>query len=119
MAYERDPNEIGALWLRTGGRGDYLTGKIGDVDVICFPVSSQNPKAPTWRVLKSQPREDRQERHEQQERPQQAPRQPQTRKPAPWASAKRQAEPVSAPNDDDIPFTVFVPLVLPFLGLLG
>lgn len=59
MPFERDPNEIGSLWLKTGRKGEYMTGKIGDQDVILFPIQSANPKAPTWRVLKSTPREDR------------------------------------------------------------
>jgi hypothetical protein len=29
-------------------------------EVVCFPVNSQNPKAPAWRVKKSLPREERQ-----------------------------------------------------------
>lgn len=60
MAFEKDPSEIGALWVRAGRKGEYMSGKIGDQDVICFPVRSDNPKAPQWRVLKSTPREDRQ-----------------------------------------------------------
>lgn len=58
MAFEKDPNEIGCLWSRTGGKGEFLSGKIGDQDVICFRVKSMNPKAPTWRVLKSTPKPD-------------------------------------------------------------
>ena len=58
MPFERNPDEIGSLWLRTGAKGDYMTGEIGGVKVICFPVTSTNPKAPSWRVLKSKPRED-------------------------------------------------------------
>lgn len=60
MAFEKDPNEIGSFWLKEGRKGEYLTGKIDGIgDVICFPVNSTNPKAPTWRVLKSTPREER------------------------------------------------------------
>lgn len=54
---ERDPNEIGALWLKSSARGDYLTGTVNGEAVVCFPVRSDNPKAPAWRVLKSKPRE--------------------------------------------------------------
>ena len=57
MAFEKDPNEIGALWLRSGQKGDYMTGEINGVKVVCFAVKSQSEKAPTWRVLKSVPRD--------------------------------------------------------------
>ena len=57
MAYEKDPNEIGALWMKEGRKGKYLTGEVNGVKVVCFGVKSDNPKAPTFRVLKSQPRE--------------------------------------------------------------
>lgn len=59
---EKDPNEIGALWERQGSKGLFLSGQINGEDVICFRISSSNPKAPSWRVLKSQPREARDEK---------------------------------------------------------
>ena len=59
MPFEKDPNELGALWIRDGRKGQFLSGQIDGVDVICFPVQSQNPKAPAWRVMKSEPREQR------------------------------------------------------------
>jgi hypothetical protein len=57
---ERNPDELGALWEKTGARGDYLTGEIGGVKVVCFrnTKAHDNPKAPAWRVLKSKPREE-------------------------------------------------------------
>lgn len=56
----RDPAEIGALWLKKGQKGDYLSGTIDGVGaVVCFPIRSTNPKAPAYRVLKSQPRDER------------------------------------------------------------
>jgi hypothetical protein len=57
MPFEKDENELGALWLRTGQKGDYMTGEISGVKVVCFKVKAGNDKAPTWRVLKSKPRE--------------------------------------------------------------
>jgi uncharacterized protein (DUF736 family) len=57
MAFTKDENEIGALWLKSGNKGDYMTGEIGGVKVVCFKVKSDHDKAPTWRVLKSKPRE--------------------------------------------------------------
>lgn len=65
MAFEKDPNEIGALWIKQGSKGDYLTGKIEidgvSVDVVCFAVKSAHAKAPAWRVLKSKPRTQQQD----------------------------------------------------------
>lgn len=58
MSYEKDPDELGALWLKTGSKGDYMTGTINGVKVFCTPTKSSNPKAPTWRVMKSKPREE-------------------------------------------------------------
>lgn len=55
--FKKDESELGALWLKTGGKGDYMTGTINGVNVFCTPTKSDNPKAPTWRVMKSKPRE--------------------------------------------------------------
>lgn len=57
MAFEKDPDEIGALWLKSGKKGDYMTGTINGQPVVCFGVTAKSDKAPTWRVLKSKPRE--------------------------------------------------------------
>lgn len=54
---KRNPDELGALWLKRGGKGEYMTGTINGVNVFCTPVLSENPKAPAWRVMKSKPRE--------------------------------------------------------------
>ena len=56
---KKNPDELGALWEREGGKGPYMTGEIAGQKVVCFPVESQNPKAPTWRVMKSRPVEKR------------------------------------------------------------
>ena len=59
---EKNPDELGALWTRTGGRGEYMTGTINGVKVVCFANDKRgNEKAPDWRVLKSKPREARAE----------------------------------------------------------
>jgi hypothetical protein len=56
---ERDPLELGALWEKEGGKGKYMTGTINGVAVVVFrnTRAENNAKAPQWRVLKSQPRE--------------------------------------------------------------
>lgn len=57
MAFEKDPNEVGVLWQKHGSKGAYMTGEIEGVGkVVVFAISSTNPKAPNWRVLKSQPK---------------------------------------------------------------
>ena len=67
MAFEKDPNEIGALWVKSGAKGDYMTGQIevngGERNggetfrVVCFAAKKTSEKSPTWRVLKSVPRD--------------------------------------------------------------
>ncbi len=56
--FTKDPNELGALWQETGARGEYMTGTINGVKVICFKNDKKKPgsKAPDWRVLKSTPK---------------------------------------------------------------
>jgi hypothetical protein len=88
MAYERDPNEIGALWLKAGAKGDYLTGEINGVKVVCFAVQKRSEKSPTWRVLKAQPRGER----------------------APYDANAR--------PDDEIPFAWLLPMLLALGGSL-
>lgn len=58
MAFEKDPDEIGALWIKSGNKGDYMTGEVNGVKVVCFRTKSQHEKAPTWRVLKSKPKDE-------------------------------------------------------------
>lgn len=58
---ERNPDELGALWEKSGAKGSYLTGEISGVKVVCFRNRSDNPKAPAWRVLKSKPKDARSE----------------------------------------------------------
>ena len=59
MAYQRDENELGALWIRDGKSGVYMTGEINGVKVVCFAAKKSSEKSPDWRVLKSVPREDK------------------------------------------------------------
>lgn len=58
MAFQLKDGELGALWIKQGPRGEYLTGEIGGVKVVCFrETNKRSEKAPDWRVMKSQPRE--------------------------------------------------------------
>ena len=59
MAFERDENEIGALWVKTGPKGDYMTGVINGQGVVVFKVSSGSDRAPNWRVLKAKPKAEK------------------------------------------------------------
>jgi uncharacterized protein (DUF736 family) len=59
MADARKEEELGALWIRTSRNGkEFLTGKVGGVDVVCFRNDKKQGKQPDYRVLKSQPRPD-------------------------------------------------------------
>ena len=53
---EKDPNELGALWVKSGAKGEYMTGEVSGVRVVCFRNTSTSEKAPQWRVLKSTPK---------------------------------------------------------------
>ncbi len=55
---KKNPDELGALWLKDGAKGPYMTGTINGQAVVCFKNKSDNPKAPAWRVLKSRPKAD-------------------------------------------------------------
>lgn len=61
MPYEKDENEIGALWEKTGGRGTFLSGQIeldgSVIRIVCFRTNSTSDKAPAWRVLKAKPKD--------------------------------------------------------------
>ena len=55
--FVKDPNELGVLWTKTGARGEYMTGQIGDQKVVVFRnEKKRSEKSPDWRILKSKPR---------------------------------------------------------------
>ena len=59
MAYEKNPNEIGALWIKTSKKGiEFMSGTINGVDVVCFRANKKTEKQPDWNVLKSELRDD-------------------------------------------------------------
>lgn len=49
----KDPNEIGALWEKSGKSGKYYTGEINGERVVVFPVNRKHDRSPAFRVLKS------------------------------------------------------------------
>jgi hypothetical protein len=80
VSFTKNEDEIGALWVKSGRNGDYMTGIINGERVVCFVANKSSEKAPDWRVMKSLTREERE------------------------AKAMVQAPPVEAPAADDIPF---------------
>jgi hypothetical protein len=52
----KNPDELGALWIKTSGRGEYMTGTINGEAVVVFRNDKKSDKAPDWRVLKSRPK---------------------------------------------------------------
>jgi hypothetical protein len=51
--------ELAALWIKSGPKGEYMTGKIGDVPVVAFRnTRKKNEKEPDWRILRSRPKSD-------------------------------------------------------------
>ena len=57
MPFEKDPNELGALWEKQSARGTYMTGTINGVKVVVFHNGKKNSeKSPDWRVLQSVPK---------------------------------------------------------------
>lgn len=63
MPFEKDPDEIGALWTKSGRKGDYFTGSIemnGEKHaIVIFPNGNKrSDKSPDFRILKAKRRED-------------------------------------------------------------
>jgi len=53
----KQDDKIGALWLRSSERGDYMTGEINGVKVVIFTNGyKQDEKHPDYIVYKSKPR---------------------------------------------------------------
>ena len=53
--------DIGALWIKNGAKGQYMTGTIeinGEkLNIVCFTnQNKKETKHPDWRILKAQPR---------------------------------------------------------------
>ena len=57
--------ELGALWIRSGAKGQYMTGTLTidgtAIKVVAFTnQNKKNEKEPDWRILRSVPREQEQ-----------------------------------------------------------
>jgi len=49
--------KIGALWVKSSDRGDYMTGEVNGVKVVVFTNSfKQDDKHPDYVVYKSKPK---------------------------------------------------------------
>jgi hypothetical protein len=59
----QNPDELGALWVKSSSRGEYMTGTINGVAVVVFrnERKGDDSKAPDWRVLKSKPKAARED----------------------------------------------------------
>jgi len=55
--FVKNPDELGALWVKQGARGEYMTGTIDGVKVVVFRADKKSDKSPDWRVLRSKPRD--------------------------------------------------------------
>ena len=56
--FKKNEDELGALWVKSGAKGEYMTGTINGVPVVCFPTGKPaGSKQPDWRVLKSKPKD--------------------------------------------------------------
>ncbi len=59
MAFEKNPDELGCLWEKSGAKGPYMTGTINGQKVVVFKNGNKrSEQQPDWRVMKSKPRED-------------------------------------------------------------
>ena len=54
---QRNPDELGALWIKSGRKGEYMTGTINGVEVVVWRNDRKTGNQPDWRVMKSKPRE--------------------------------------------------------------
>jgi hypothetical protein len=60
MPFEKDPSEIGAIWMKTGSKGDWLSGTINGEPFVAFPNTKKaaGSKAPDYivkRPMKKEP----------------------------------------------------------------
>jgi hypothetical protein len=51
----KNPDELGALWIKHSDKGEYMTGTVNGVAVVAFRNTRKQGNQPDWRVLKSKP----------------------------------------------------------------
>lgn len=59
----RNPDELGALWQKTGKKGAWFSGTItinGEkIPIVVFPNNyKESDKHPDWKILRSRPKGD-------------------------------------------------------------
>jgi uncharacterized protein (DUF736 family) len=54
---QKNPDELGALWIKQSERGEFMTGTISGVPVVVFRNTRKQGNQPDWRVLKSKPQD--------------------------------------------------------------
>jgi len=56
---EKNPDELGSLWLKQGPKGEYMTGEVNGVRVVCWKNDRATPenRQPAWRVMRDKPRQ--------------------------------------------------------------
>ena len=52
-----NPDELGALWTKVGAKGEYMSGTINGIAVVCFKNDRKTGNQPDWRILKAKKRE--------------------------------------------------------------
>jgi uncharacterized protein (DUF736 family) len=55
----QNPDELGALWIKSGQKGEYMTGTINGQEVVVWRNDRKTGNQPDWRVMKSRPRGER------------------------------------------------------------
>lgn len=54
---KKNDDEIGALWIKQGSKGEFLAGHINDQQILVFPNSyKKNDRHPDYRIIKSRPK---------------------------------------------------------------
>lgn len=56
----KNEDELGALWIKTSARGEFMTGTVNGQAVVVFrnDRKAEGSKQPDWRILKAKPKSD-------------------------------------------------------------
>jgi hypothetical protein len=55
----KNPDELGALWIKQSSRGEFMTGTILGQPVVIFrnDKKAEGSKQPDWRVMRPKPKD--------------------------------------------------------------
>lgn len=72
---DKNPDELGALWIKQSQRGEFMTGTVNGQPVVVFrnTYKTEGSNAPDWRVLKSKPQDGQATSRPQRTRPEPTP----------------------------------------------